>query len=127
MMTAKLPIAALRAADALAADHSIDRTTVLTDIVCRHYGRPDLIRHRSEQFSIESRMAPKELTAEGRQLGPHVKVRPPRPVADLIEAEYQRLGIERSTLLADIVCQHLGFPELMRELDVREEGLPLAM
>lgn len=127
MMTAKLPIAALAAVDAAAADHSIDRTTVLTDIVCRHYGRPDLTRHHSEQLSLESRTAPTELTAEGRRLGPHVKVRPPRPVADLIEADHQRLGIERSTLLADIVCQHLGFPELMRELATREEGLPLAM
>lgn len=126
-MTAKLPIAALQAADAAAADHSIDRTTVLTDIVCFHYGRRDLMRHRSEQLLLESRTATRELTVDGRRLGPHVKVRPPRPVADIIEEDSQRLGIDRSTLLADIVCQHLGFPELVRELGAREEGLPLAM
>jgi hypothetical protein len=127
MMTAKLPVAALQAVDAAATDHCTDRMAILTDIVCLHYGRRDLMAHRSEQLLLESRTATKELTADGRQLGPHVKLRPPRPVANLIEDEYQRLGIDRSTLLADIVCQHLGFAELVRELDVREEGLPLAM
>ncbi len=127
IMTAKLPIAVLEAAEAAAADHSTDRTTVLTDIVCLHYGRRDLMRRPSEQMLLESQTAAKELTTEGRKLGPHVKVCPPRPVADLVEAEYQRRGIERSTLLADIVCQHLGFPDLVRVLDFQEGVLPLAM
>lgn len=127
MMTAKLPAAALQAVDAAAADHCTDRTAILTDIVCLHYGRRDLMTHRSEQLLLESHTATKELTTEGRRLGPHVKLRPPRAVANLIEDDYKRLGIDRSTLLADIVCQHVGFPELVRELDIGEEGLPLAM
>lgn len=126
-MTAKLPLAVLRAVDAAAADHRIDRTLVLSDIVCLHYGRPDLVRYSAQQLSFETRTATKELTSEDRQLGPHVKVRPPRPVGDLVEEEYHRLGITRSTLLADIVCQHMGFAELVRELDFCKEALPLAM
>jgi hypothetical protein len=126
-MTATLPIAVLRAVDAAAADHSVDRSTVLTDIVCLHYGRPDLVRHQSQQLSLEILRATKELTVNDRRIGPHVKVRPPRAVADMVTQEYQRLGIGRSTLLADIVCQYLGFPELVRELNTKKEGLPLAM
>ena len=44
IMTATLPNVALRAVDNAATAHSISRSTVLTDIVCEHYGRRDLAR-----------------------------------------------------------------------------------
>ncbi|WP_240163473.1 hypothetical protein [Mycolicibacterium sphagni] len=127
IMTAPLPIAVLRTADAVAADHSTDRSAILSDIVCYHYDRPDLMRHLSQQVLFESRTAAREVTAEGRLIGPHVKVRPPREVADMVVADYQRRGITRPTLLADICCYLLGYPNLVRELNLGKEALPLAM
>lgn len=127
MMTARLPVIVLRAADTAAADHGIDRTALLSDIVCFHYGRPDLMRHLPQQLLFETARDTTELTDDDTRLGPHVKVRPPREVGDQIDLDHQRLGIERSTFLADIVCHHLGYPNLMRDMDLEREGLPLAM
>ena len=127
IMTATLPVIVLRATDTAAADHGTDRTAVLTDIICFHYGRPDLMRHLPQQLLFETSRATTELTDEDRQIGPHVKVRPPRVVANAIEMDYHELGIERSTFLADIVCLHMGYPELIRDTGVQKEGLPLAM
>jgi len=126
-MTATLPVIVLRATDTAAADHGIDRTAVLTDIICFHYGRPDLMRHLPQQLLFETSRPTTELSDEDRRIGPHVKVRPPRVVANIIEMDYQELGIERSTFLADIVCLHMGYPELIRDTGVQKEGLPLAM
>ncbi len=128
IMTATLPAIVQRAADAAAVDHGVDRTAVLTDILCCHYGRHDLMRHLPQQLIFETSRPTTELSDEDRRVGPHVKVRPPRAVADLIELEYQQLGIERSTFLADIVCLYMGYPELIRDMGVQQkEGLPLAM
>ena len=127
IQTATLPHVVRQAADALAADHGCDRSTVLTDVVCLHYGRPDLMRRLPQQLLFESRCIPTELTDDDRAVGPHMKVRPPRVVADLVEDDVESLGIERCTLLADIICRLLGFPELVRQLDHPKEGLPLAM
>jgi hypothetical protein len=127
IMTATLPVIVLRATDTAAADHGIDRTAVLTDIICFHYGRTDLMRHLPQQLLFETATDTTELNDEDRRIGPHVKVRPPRVVADMIELDYQQLGIERSTFLADIVCLHMGYPELIRDSGVQKEGLPLAM
>lgn len=128
IMTATLPAIVQRAADAAAADHGVDRTAVLTDILCLHYGRPDLMRHLPQQLLFETSRPTTELRDEDRRIGPHVKVRPPRAVADLIALDHQRLGIERSTFLADIVCLHMSYPELIRDTGAQQkEGLPLAM
>lgn len=127
IMTVPLPRAVLELADATAADHAVDRSALLADICCYHYGRPDLMRHLSQQIMFETRSATKEVSAEGRQPTPHVKVRPPRAVADMIVADYQRRGITRPTLLADICSYHLGFPDLVRAIDTEKGVLPLAM
>lgn len=122
VMTATLPVTVLNAAIATAADYGIDRSAVLTDIVCFHYGRPDLMRHLPQQLLFESQPA----TADTDDtIGPHAKVRLPLPIAQLVERDHQRLGMQRSTYLGDIICRHMGFPHLVRELD--KEVLLLAM
>lgn len=120
VMTATLPVTVLNAATATAADYGIDRSAVLTDIVCFHYGRPDLMRHLPQQLLFESQPADTD-----DAIGPHAKVRLPLPIAQLVERDHQRLGMQRSTYLADIICRHMGFPHLVRELD--REVLLLAM
>lgn len=127
MMTAKLPVVVLRAVDTAASEHAVDRTALLTDIICYHYARPDLMRHLPQQLLFETTRPTTQLSDEDRRTGPHVKVRPPRVVADVIELDYENRGLDRSTFLADIVCRHMGYPELMRETNVQKEGLPLAM
>ena len=51
------------------------------------------------------------------------------PGDELVELFVERLEDgEVSTYLADVVCRHMGFPHLVRELDTKsEEVLPLAM
>ncbi|WP_373145972.1 hypothetical protein [Mycobacterium marinum] len=125
-MTATLPVTVLNAAAAIAADYGIDRSAVLTDIVCFHYSRPDLMRHLPQQLLFESQPA----TADAdHAIGPHAKVRLPLPIAQLVERDHQRLGMQRSTYLADIICRQIGFPHLVRELDKgsEKEVLLLAM
>lgn len=126
IMTATLPVTVLNAATATAVDYGIDRSALLTDIVCFHYGRPDLMRHLPQQLLFESQPA---TAVADEAIGPHTKVRPPLAVAQLIERDHQQLGIERSTYLADIICRHMGFPHLVRELDKgsEKEVLLLAM
>ena len=63
-MTATLPVIVLRAVDTAAADHGTDRTAVLTDIVCFHYDRPDLMRHLPQQVLFETASATTELSDE---------------------------------------------------------------
>ncbi|WP_244881385.1 hypothetical protein [Mycolicibacterium sp. TY81] len=127
VMTAKLPNVVRRAADTAADDHKIDRCVLLAEIVSFHYGRPDLMRHLPQRLLFETQRDTTALTDEDRQLGQHVPVKPPPAVAEQVRAEAERLGIPRSALLSDIICHHLGYPELVRELDTPKEGLPLAM
>lgn len=127
IMTVPLPLAVLALADVAAADHGIDRSALLADICCCHYGRPDLMRHLTQQILFETRTATRHVTTDSSQPGPHVKVRPPRVIADMIVADYQLRGMTRPALLSDICCHHLGFPDLVRELRTEKEGLPLAM
>jgi hypothetical protein len=44
-------------------------------------------------------------------------------VADRIDVDHLKFGVDRSTFLADIVCHHMCYPELVRETDVQKEGL----
>lgn len=126
VMTATLPVTVLNAATAAAADYGVDRSAVLTDIVCFHYGRPDLMRHLPQQLLFESQPT---MAHADDAIGPHAKVRLPLPIAQLVERDHQRLGMQRSTYLADIICRHMGFPHLVRELDTKSEKevLPLAI
>jgi hypothetical protein len=127
MMTASLPAVVRLAAEADAAAHGMDRCTMITDLVCRHYGRADLVRRLPEPLLFdESTRGATEFSPDDRDTSMHVKVRPPRPVAEVIDADAEARGIQRSTLLADIICRHMGFPGLVRELD-HKEALPLAM
>ncbi|WP_234790346.1 hypothetical protein [Mycolicibacterium mucogenicum] len=127
VMTAKLPNVVREAADTAAHDHKIDRCVLLAEIVSFHYGRPDLMRHLPQRLLFETQRNTTVLTFEDRQLGQHVPVKPPPAVAEQVREHAERLGIPRSALLADIISQHLGYPELVRELDTPKEGLPLAM
>lgn len=127
MMTASLPRVVRLAAEADATAHGMDRCALLTDLLCRHYGRPDLVRRLPEPLLFdESVRGTTEFSADERDVSMHVKVRPPRPVAELIDADAEARGIERSTLLADIICLRMGFSALVRDLD-RKEALPLAL
>lgn len=123
VMTATLPVTVLKAAESTAADYGIDRSAVLTDIVCFHYDRPDLMRHLPQWLLFESESAATADTDD--TIGPHAKVRLPLPIAQLVERDHQQLGMQRSTYLGDIICRHMGFPHLVRELD--KEVLLLAM
>lgn len=122
VMTATLPVTVLNAAETTATNYGIDRSAVLTDIVCFHYGRPELMRHLPQQLLFESQPATPDADDT---IGPHAKVRLPLPIAQLVERDHQRLGMQRSTYLGDIICRHMGFPHLVRELD--KEVLLLAM
>lgn len=127
IMTATLPVTVLNAATSAAADHGVDRSALLTDIVCFHYGRPDLMRHLPQQLLFESQ--PTTTAAADDAIGPHAKVRLPLSIAALVERDHEQLGMQRSTYLADIICRHMGFPHLVRELDkgFEKEVLPLAI
>lgn len=127
IMTASLPAVVRLAAEADAAAHGMDRGTLLTDLVCRFYGREDLVRRLPQPVLFaETRRGAAEFTEADRDSSMHVKVRPPRPVADLIEADAEARGIARPTLLSDIICGLMGYQALVRELDCKE-ALPLAM
>ena len=126
--TACLPRVVRLAAEQDAAAHGIDRTALLTDLVCRHYGREDLVRQLPQVLHFETPALPREFTNADRDSRFHVKVRPPRALVAVIEADIEARGIARPILLADIICRGMGFPELVRELDrAKPEGLPLAM
>ena len=71
-MTATLPVTVLTTATAAAADYGVDRSAVLTDIVCFHYGRPDLMRHLPQQLLFETQPT---MAHADDVIGPHAKVR----------------------------------------------------
>lgn len=41
-------------------------------------------------------------------IGHHQKIRVPQPVGELIELDARERDVDRSTLLAAIICLHLG-------------------
>jgi hypothetical protein len=53
--------------------------------------------------------------------------RPPRPVWEAVHVRAAAAGVSVSQYLADMLALHVGRPDLVRELDKRQEGLPLAM
>ena len=56
-----------------------------------------------------------------------ISTRPPMVVQDVIKARAHALGIPMGQYVADVLCHHVGMPELMRELGRDQEVLPLAM
>lgn len=122
-VTATLPMTVRKAAETAAHDHHIDLSPYLADLVCFHYGHPELMRHLSQAILSDSPSRISDLTVD--TFGRHVTIRLPLPVAELVEFEASDRAVERSTLLADIVCLRMGFPGLIRALD--KEVMPLAI
>lgn len=56
-----------------------------------------------------------------------IMTRPPVVVYDVIKARAHALGIPMGQYVADVLCHHVGMPELMRELGKDQEVLPLAI
>ncbi|BBX88219.1 hypothetical protein [Mycolicibacterium aubagnense] len=122
-VTAKLPVTVRDVAAARAKEHGTDLSPFLSDVLCFHYGRPDLMRHLTQGL-LDEHYPVSPLRTDA--LGPHQMIRVPQPVGDLIEDDFRDRNIDnRSTMLADIICLHLGFPGLIRALDM--EVMPLAM
>lgn len=120
----RLLLAVCDAVDAAAAEHGIDRSPYLADVIAEHVGRPDLMRW------LDQGLLP--LGAPGRNMqggedfrGGHVTVRLPVPVRQAVDAAAAAHGIDRSTYLADVIAAHVGRPDLMRRLG--QEAMPLAM
>ncbi|ORB60678.1 toxin-antitoxin system [Mycolicibacterium tusciae] len=55
-----------------------------------------------------------------------IMCRPVLPVYEEIRARAAALGMSMSQYAADVLAQHVGRADLVRELE-RREGLPLAM
>ncbi|MGJ8873994.1 toxin-antitoxin system [Mycobacteroides abscessus] len=54
--------------------------------------------------------------------------RPDRIVYEIVKRESAARGIPMGQYVADVLAEHVGRPELVRELNKHEEeGLPLAM
>ncbi len=81
------------------------------------------MRNLQQSQLFESGTAVSDLTSD--VIGKHVTIRLPLPVAHTVECDVGDRDVERSTLVADIVCLRLGFPGLVRSLD--KEVLPLAI
>ncbi|WP_234790995.1 hypothetical protein [Mycolicibacterium wolinskyi] len=122
-VTATLPLTVRKAAETAARDHHLDLSPYLADLICFHYGRPDLMRHLTQAILFETASRTYDLTTD--TYGRHQTIRLPVPVAELVEYEARDRGIQRSTLLADIVCLRMGFPGLIRAID--KEVMPLAI
>jgi hypothetical protein len=123
IVTATLPVSVRRVAEHRATDHHLNLSPYLADVICYHYGRADLMRNLRQSTVFDAGAHVSDLTFD--VIGKHVTIRLPLPVAHEVECEVGDRDVERSTLLADIVCLHLGFPGLIRALD--KEVLPLAI
>lgn len=56
-----------------------------------------------------------------------IMARPDRAVYDIVRAKAAELGVPMGQYVADVLAEHVGLPELVRELNREREGLPLAM
>lgn len=70
-----------------------------------------------------SPMAQSRCTHKGDRA--QIMARPHRVVYDIVKREAAERGIPMGQYVADVLAQHVGHPELIRELD--KEALPLAM
>lgn len=121
-VTAKLPVTVREHADMRRKAHGIDLSPYLADLLCHYYSRPDLMRHLT-QAMLDDKHPLSALTTD--QIGHHQKIRVPTPVGDLIELDARERDVDRSALLADVICHQLGFPGLIRVLN--KEVLLLAI
>lgn len=56
-----------------------------------------------------------------------IMARPDRIVYDIVKAKAAELGIPMGQYVADVLAEHTGHPDLVRELNKEREVLPLAM
>lgn len=56
-----------------------------------------------------------------------IMARPHRIVYDIVKRESAQRGIPMGQYVADVLAEHVGHPELVRELHKDKEVLPLAM
>lgn len=56
-----------------------------------------------------------------------IMCRPLLPVYEEVRARATAKGISMSQYAADVLAEHVGRPDLVRELSRADEGLPLAM
>jgi hypothetical protein len=49
VLTAKVPVAVRDAVDVAAAEHGLDRSTYLADVIAAHVGGHDLVRHLGKE------------------------------------------------------------------------------
>ena len=56
-----------------------------------------------------------------------IMARPPRTVYEIVKQRSAELGIPMGQYVADVLAEHVGHPELVRELNKHREVLPLAM
>lgn len=124
VVTARLAAPVLAAVDALAAQHGIDRSPYLADVICVHVGRPDLMRWLDQ--ALLALIATRNTLDHSVFGADHdVTVRVPVPVRQAVEAAAAEHGVSRSMYLADVICAHVGRPDLIRRLN--KEVVPLAM
>ncbi len=108
----------------------------LADLLCHHYGRPDLARElgrKQGQLSLTPRTPPERIgTAADHTEGTDdrilVKMRVPSDVVTLIDEDAaDKGGASRAGLLAAMTCHAYGRDDLTRELEPRKEQLQLAI
>ena len=56
-----------------------------------------------------------------------IMARPDRTVYEIVKTKSAELGIPMGQYVADVLAEHTGHPELVRELNKYREVLPLAM
>ena len=56
-----------------------------------------------------------------------ISTRPARPVYEAVKAKAAEMGITMGQYVADVLAEHTGHPDLVRELNKAREELPLAM
>ena len=56
-----------------------------------------------------------------------IMARPDRIVYEIVKTKAAELGIPMGQYVADVLAEHTGHPELVRELNQQPEVLPLAV
>ena len=122
---ARLPLAVHALVEHAAAARGIDRGAFLADVICYHAGRADLMRHLHQDTLLAPPIAHHEnAEGDGNQLR-RITVRIPPAVRHVVERAAAEQGTDRCTYLSDLICAHMGRPDLTRA--IHREVMPLAM